>query len=239
MRTILFLFLSISISGWALPDFSQYEIILEKQIFGKPAPEPVAPPTPTPPPGPSWIHDYRMAMLVDEGNGNARAGLVNLRDNSIVSLSLNATDSTSGIQFLAVDFAQESAVFSKSGDRQTIKMSAAAVPVAAAAPSPSRMPPSRGSMGGRRFNNRPMPQPPSAPPQQPAQPRLTGEQLEAHLQEYQKEVLRKGMPPLPVALTPENDAELVREGVLPALEVDAQGNVVPQQAPGMTPRQPE
>ena len=50
-------------------------------------------------------------------------------------------------------------------------------------------------------------------------PIYTGAELEKHLQEYQMEVIRGGnLPPLPVQLTPENDAKLVAEGVLPPVD---------------------
>ena len=43
----------------------------------------------------------------------------------------------------------------------------------------------------------------------------TGEELEKHLNEYQMDVIRQGLPPLPIPLTPEMDQQLVNEGVLP------------------------
>lgn len=50
-------------------------------------------------------------------------------------------------------------------------------------------------------------------------PIYTGEALEKHLQEYQMEILRDGgLPPLPVQLSPENDARLVAEGILPPVD---------------------
>ncbi len=48
--------------------------------------------------------------------------------------------------------------------------------------------------------------------------RLTGEALRKHLREYNMKLIReKGQmgPPLPITLTPEEDAQLVNEGVLP------------------------
>ena len=218
------LLLAAALPSPALQDFSHYEVILQKQIFGKPPPEPVAAPVAATPPGPSWITDYRLAMLVDEGAGQVRAGLVHLRDNSTVSLGINEKHESTGIQLLSADIAQGSALFIKGTDKQPITMAAVgAIPVASApapAATPGRMP--QGGPGRRFGSGRTMP-PPPAPPQ-PVEPKLTGAALEAHLQEYQKEVLRKGMPPLPVALTPENDAQLVHEGVLQP--IDAQGNVV-------------
>lgn len=225
------LVLAAALPSPALQDFSHYEVILQKQIFGKPPPDPVAKPAEVIPPGPSWISDYRLAMLVDEGGGQVRAGLVHLRDNSTVSLGINETHKDTGIQLLSADISQSSAVFIKGADKQPITMAAAgAIPVATA-PAPAATP-GRFPMGGpgRRFGSgRSMPPPPA--PAQPVEPKLTGAALEAHLQEYQKEVLRKGMPPLPVALTPENDAQMVQEGVLPPISVDADGNVVTPVAP--------
>ena len=49
-------------------------------------------------------------------------------------------------------------------------------------------------------------------------PIYTGEELEKHLQDYQMEVIRQGLPPLPVQLTPDRDAQLVSEGFLPELD---------------------
>lgn len=47
---------------------------------------------------------------------------------------------------------------------------------------------------------------------------LTPEEIGNLLQEYQKELIRKGMKPLPIPLSPETDKELVEEGLLPPLE---------------------
>lgn len=82
--------------------------------------------------------------------------------------------------------------------------------------------------------------PPPAPPAPPMPPSASGERerssregesrgesrgeghgrgrdMEHRLQEYQKELIKQGLPPLPIPLTPETDAQLVREGVLPPM----------------------
>lgn len=51
-----------------------------------------------------------------------------------------------------------------------------------------------------------------------AEAEMTPEEINALLQEYQKELIRAGQPPLPIPLTPETDQQLVDEGVLPPLE---------------------
>jgi len=62
------------------------------------------------------------------------------------------------------------------------------------------------------------PQPDGVPPA-PRLPdgKMSGEQLEKHLKEYQMEAIRKGLKPLPIPLTKEMDDQLVSEGVLPPL----------------------
>jgi hypothetical protein len=52
----------------------------------------------------------------------------------------------------------------------------------------------------------------------PPKPKYTGEELEKHLQDYQMDVIRQGLPPLPVPLTEAMDNALVEEGVLPPME---------------------
>ena len=47
---------------------------------------------------------------------------------------------------------------------------------------------------------------------------LSEAEVEKRLREYQMNLIRKGMTPLPIQLTPEMDAQLVKEGVLPAVE---------------------
>lgn len=51
-------------------------------------------------------------------------------------------------------------------------------------------------------------------------PKLTGDALQQHIQQYQMDLIRAGGtkgPPLPMQLTPEMDQQLVKEGVLPPL----------------------
>lgn len=59
------------------------------------------------------------------------------------------------------------------------------------------------------------------PPQPPPAPTMTPEEMEGHLQEIQKGIIRSGGeagPALPVPLSPESDDQLVKEGFLPPPE---------------------
>jgi spore cortex formation protein SpoVR/YcgB (stage V sporulation) len=51
--------------------------------------------------------------------------------------------------------------------------------------------------------------------EKPPEPKLTGDALKKHLEDVQMDAIRSGRPPLPMPLTPEMDAQLVSEGVLP------------------------
>ncbi len=53
---------------------------------------------------------------------------------------------------------------------------------------------------------------------EPPEPVYTGEELQRHLREYQMEVIRQGLPPLPIPLTEEMDRQLVEEGILPPMD---------------------
>ena len=46
-------------------------------------------------------------------------------------------------------------------------------------------------------------------------PKLHGQMLKQYQRKYNMEVIRQGAPPLPIPSTPEEDAALVAEGVLP------------------------
>ena len=59
----------------------------------------------------------------------------------------------------------------------------------------------------------PAPQP-AVPQENPAEAAQRRQEIRENLQEYQMEVIRSGMPPLPIPLTEEMDAQLVAEGVL-------------------------
>ena len=57
----------------------------------------------------------------------------------------------------------------------------------------------------------PLPKP-AAPLPKPA---FSQAELAQHLQNYQMQAIREGLPPLPVALTPESKAQLEKEGIVP------------------------
>lgn len=197
--------------------FSRYQVILDKSPFGKPPPPP--PPRTEPPKpvqtGPSWVESYRMNMLMIDDDEQPRIGLMDVKKNISFTLGLN-DDPIEGIRLKSIDYGQQSAQIEKSGDVKTIKMQeTAAAPVAK---TPAK-PPTRTATSSIREKYLQRRAEMQKKNKQPArEPKYTGKELEQHLRDYQMEVLRNGLPPLPVPLTPEMDAKLVEEGVLPPLQ---------------------
>ena len=77
--------------------------------------------------------------------------------------------------------------------------------------------------GGGFRRREPPPQPQPEPPKlSPEEEQRRREEIRANLQEYQMEVIRQGMPPLPIPLTQEMDDQLVAEGVLDPMEAPQQ-----------------
>ena len=69
----------------------------------------------------------------------------------------------------------------------------------------------------------------ATPPAERPPPKYTGGALRQHLQEYNEEAIRQGLPALPIELTPEQDQRLVAEGVLPPMAPAAPTpNISPQ-----------
>jgi hypothetical protein len=125
-----------------------------------------------------------------------------------------------GITVVDADYEGERALLRKGTEEVWISMKDA---VAAPAPSPVAGPAVAGgpAMAPRRLSFPRRDAPVRVPPQSPGETNLTGEALTKHLEQYQMDLIRsrgeKG-PPLPMELTPEMDAQLVKEGVLPPVE---------------------
>jgi hypothetical protein len=200
-------------------DFGPYQVILDRQLLGRP--EPVEPPAARPPPAappPSWAVEYRLTMITEDMNtGRARVGLYHVRNQT--GYLLLEGEEFDGFRLHSVNFENNRAEISFQGTRHTFTIDSA--PAAASAPEPRaniRQPAAPTSVRRVSRSVSSSNEPPSVP-EPPAEPRFSSpEELQAHLQNVQMDAIRSGKPPLPIPLTPEMDAQLVREGVLPPLE---------------------
>lgn len=193
--------------------FDRYQVILQRKPFGElPAPEP--PPPPPQPQADSFAKSLRLSMIVDVNDGESmKVGFVDTRTGR--SYLLMPGESQDGIEVVSASWKDEEAILKQGAEMALIKIASGEV----RAIGPGQQPPggpvaqsaARPSWEERRRARAAPPPPPEPPPQ----PKFTGAELEKHLQEYQLEVIRQGLPPLPIPLTPEMDARLVAEGILP------------------------
>lgn len=216
----LFLLVAFAIESTA-QGFDRYQVILNRKPFGVPAPPaPVQQAPVNPAVVPSFARNFRLSMIIREDNGELKVGIVNLADNS--GMSLLVGDIENGIELVSADYDAEEAVLRRGAETALIKLSgaeAASIPNSTpSAPSrPQVRAPQRPSLPTRRISSRPASiTPPASPaPANSVTPKYKGAELKKHLENYQMEVIRQGLPPLPIPLTPEQDDQLVREGVLP------------------------
>ena len=189
--------------------FERYQVILDRNPFGSPPPMEAAAPPPVDP-AQSFARNLRLTTIVELDDGSIKVGFVDNRNGK--SYLLAAGESENNIEVVSATWKDDEAVLKSGAEMVVVKLSSSEVrDVSAprtiqAAPAPS----ARATYEERR-RARAAPPPPEPPPQ----PKYTGEELTRHLQEYQLEVIRQGLPPLPLPLTPEMDAKLVSEGILP------------------------
>ena len=205
----------------AQDDLRRYSIILERQPFGAPPPEPVAPPAPPGPavPGPdAFIKSLRMCAITENPVG-LRVGLVDIRSKPPKTYFLYVGDEEDGILLVDADYGEERALLRKGAEEYWIDMDNRHT---GSSPSPTVVASTSGSSPQRRpsyAERLRMKREREAERirKMAERPKLTTEELESKLREYQMDIIRKGEPPLPIPLTKEMDDQLVSEGVLPPL----------------------
>jgi hypothetical protein len=243
---------SVFATGTEQADFSRYQIIIEKNLFGEPVidPVPVAGGLPVLPPPPPIAQTLRVCGIHEEGD-SAWVALVDLGTNPNQSSYTKVGDDNGyGVKVLEVDLVG-ARVFVSKGDKKewlSMEQTAAATPSAgrplglpvptfmrtpppmtppAMAVNPSMAAPSPISVAERlrlrreamaRMYATPTSQPPSAVSAPTnALPELSLQERIKKLREYNIELIKaKGAkgPALPIQLTAEEDAQLVKDGVL-------------------------
>ncbi|RKX31928.1 MAG: hypothetical protein DRP22_03000, partial [Verrucomicrobia bacterium] len=188
--------------------FDRYRIILERKPFGAPPP----PESPRPiSPAESFARNLRLSALLEVEGGGIKVGLVDKKTGK--SFFLTEGETVEGIELVSASFDDEEAVLRKGNEMAVIKLESGEIrPLS---PEEQRQRLIRTRRMSYRERRRQREERRSKPP---PRPKYTGEELERHLREYQMECIRQGLPPLPIPLTPEMDAQLVAEGVLPPLE---------------------
>lgn len=196
-----------------VPEFDRYRVILDRKPFGDPPPEPVVPrQPPTISPAESFARHIRLSALYETTEGDIRVGLVNTQERDHFFLAVG--ESHNGIELVSASFADEEAVLRRGSEMVIVKIADREVqPITREQHEARTRTPQPTSYADRRRARQEALERRRAEP--PPEPRLTGQELEEHLKNYQMEVIRQGLPPLPIPLTPEMDQQLVEEGVLP------------------------
>lgn len=214
-----------SVFAQANMDPSRYDVVIQNNPFGVP-PEP---PKPATPPGPPPEDPFKNIKYVGMNRSTAgiRVGLLDITVNPPKSIYLRIGDTEEGITLLDADYDLESARIRKQGKEKWISYSGyfdtkpGSSPVSVAASSSGAQ--AGGTSAGRpkSYIDRIRERQQAVRQRTVEMPQLQGEALEKHLQDYNMELIRakgeKG-PPLPIPLTPEQDKQLVEEGVLPPQE---------------------
>lgn len=160
--------------------------------------------------------NIRLCYLLEMENGEIRAGFENkvAKAGDPKSFMLMLNDNVNGMKLSKVDLANSRATLLMGGESVTFELKKMAQSGSSASKASSI--PRRRFGGGFRKQAPANPTPPSLESDlSPEEQALQRKAVRARLENYQMDVIRQGMPPLPIPLTQEMDDQLVSEGVLP------------------------
>lgn len=206
-------FVSSVIAITEAPSFERYQVILNRKPFGDPPPAPVQAKPPPPRPD-SFAKSLRLSMIVETDEGDVRIGFVDNRTSK--SYSLVPGEAQDGIELISASFEEEEAIIQSGEEMALLKLASGTFEeirpedqearIEAARNRPSYAERRRARMEKQREQEK-IPE-----------TKYKGEELTEHLYEYQMEIIRQGLPPLPIPLTQEQDDQLVAEGYLAPAE---------------------
>lgn len=202
----------------------KYQVIIDKKPFGEPPKkveplvEPAKPSVVKP-----FISNLRLTALNTDSEGRVWVGFEDISLNKSYYLSVGMTED--GITVVRAIYEEGKVLFAKGGETAWLSMytggfdlsGGEGVEVVPPPPSASTNFSSTMSYAEQLKRRKEILMKLEEGRQKGGEnvPKLTGEELEKHLREYNLRAIRTGMPPLPIQLTPEEDAKLVEEGVLP------------------------
>lgn len=196
--------------------FSRYEVILLRKPFGdapvvEEAPPPVAVQTEA-----SFSKTLRVCSITQHEANGIKVGIVDAETQKSYVLRIGETDG--GITLVSADIAEEQAVLQKGSEVAMIRLGANKGGTTKAGPRTIPKPPTSTTYEQRRQARRDALAKAAVKKstKEFPKPKYTGEELKKHLQDYNMEVIRNGLPALPIELTAAQDAQLVTEGVLQA-----------------------
>jgi len=198
--------------------FDRYQPILDRQPFGEVQPDPASlVQKPTGPVAPPFTKDLKMCAITEDESG-VQVGFVNVAMKPPKSYLLRIGEVEDFIELVDADYVEEMALLRKGDEENWISMDGTGTGFGSTGGGGSSPPPgAAGTPAAQKqlsYRER-LEQRRAARVREAKPPKLEGEELKRHLQELQMNLIREGAPPLPMELTPEMDAQLVAEGVLP------------------------
>ncbi|MBL7076465.1 MAG: hypothetical protein ISS31_03240 [Kiritimatiellae bacterium] len=199
--------------------FDRYQPILDRQPFGEVQPDPSATAQKlTGPVAPPFTKDLTMCAITEDDSG-IQVGFVNVAMKPPKSYFLRIGEMEDFIELVDADYIEEMALLRKGEEEHWISMAGPGMSASGGGGGSSPASSRSGTPGQKQLSYKErLAQRRAARVRTVKKPELEGEELEKHLQDYQMDLIRKGMPPLPMELTPEMDAQLVEEGVLPPVD---------------------
>ena len=213
-------------SGWAEKTeytLERYDVIIERSPFGE---DPLAPELVARQEAAAALaaakalaKELRLCFLLEGESGEIRAGFQNLtaKPGDPRSVMLMVGDNFRGMKLTNIDLLNSSATLLHMGKPVTFELTKAPASARQGPPKAAPKKPERRFGGGFR-RKPPKPVKPPEPQLSPEEEAVRREEVRENLRQYQMEVIREGMPPLPIPLTQEMDDQLVSEGVLPAMD---------------------
>ncbi len=185
--------------------FARYQIIIDKRPFGEEPPETETVQISL---NESFAKNLRLSMLYEGPGGDLRAGIIDASRNKSYILKVGEIEDS--IELVEADINASEAMLRKGNEVALFKLKTDDKPTLLSKKQQSTR---QNSYAERRraLLNKVAAQ---KKKEAPKVPKFTGEALRKHLEEVQMDAIRKGLPPLPMELTPEMDAQLVSEGVL-------------------------
>ena len=218
--------------------FSRYQIIISRKPFGKPPPAPAKKEEPPKKQEDSFAKTMRVCGISKLANGLLEAGIWDEATKKYFLL-MEGESSDDGLKVVSVNYDLEQVPLDKAGETAVVTLTNQ-VAKATGNPKVRAKPTGKGTAKGtalaketaskasdyraRREERRKKKLAKLAEIREARrlkdealknQARYTQEELRAHLQNYNEEVIKQGLPPLPIELTKEQDDRLVQEGYLP------------------------
>jgi hypothetical protein len=203
----------------ASADFAKYSSIIERKPFGtrekRPEPKKVEKEQP-PEPVPQLSRFWRLSTITVIPGLGTRVGLENKKTKNSHFLGLG--ESAEGVTVVDADYDEEKVLLKSSGYTEWLAMDGIAQGgkggSSAQAGNASQNRSLKESYARRLAKRREA----LTRHRKVEPPKVKGEELKEKLHELNMKYIREGKPPLPIQLTPEEDRQLVEEGVLPPRE---------------------